>query len=48
MEWGMAGKENFACIVCIHINLIHTFMCENHKSGVCFFLVYQHKATEFF
>ena len=44
---GREGK--FSMPLCVYINLINTFMCENHKSGVCwFFQVYQHKATEFF
>ena len=33
------GREGKFCMtLCVYINLIHTFMCENHKSGVCFFL----------
>ena len=49
---GNSREGKFCMPLCVYINLIHTFMCENHKSRVCFFLfcfqVYQHKATEFF
>ena len=32
------GREGKICMpLCVYINLIHTFMCDNHKSGVCFF-----------
>ena len=45
------GREGKFCMsLCVYINLIHTFMCENHKSGVCccFFKFISTKATEFF
>ena len=35
------GTEGKFCMpLCVYINLIHTFMCENHKSGVCCFVFF--------
>ena len=35
------GRDRKFCMpLCVYINLIHTFMCENHKSGVDYFFFF--------